>query len=110
MGRTGAQLALDVYVHRLRAGVAAMAAALGGLDALVFTGGVGEGAPEVRRRAVEGLGLLGAAVDPAGNAAPPAEDTDVSPKGSPVRVLVVRSREDLEIARGVRQLLGAATG
>ena len=58
-----ARLALDVYLHRLRAGIAAMAAALGGLDALVFTGGVGENAPEVRRLAAEGLGFLGLAVD-----------------------------------------------
>jgi acetate kinase len=78
-----AQLALEVYVHRLRAGIAAMVASLGGLDVLVFTGGVGENSPEVRDRAVEGLGFLGLSED---------------------RVLVIGAREDLEIARQVRDL------
>ena len=63
-----AELALDVYVHRLRAAIAAMAAALGGLDALVFTGGVGEHAPEIRARAADGLGFLGVALDQQANA------------------------------------------
>ncbi|MDN3358720.1 acetate/propionate family kinase [Actinomadura sp. DC4] len=95
-------LALDVYVHRLRAGIAGMTAALGGLDALVFTGGVGEHAVGVRRRAAEGLGFLGVAVDPA------AEDTvdaDISVPGAAVRTLVIAAREDLEIAAGVRTVL-----
>ena len=78
-----AQLAFDTYVHRLRAGIGAMAAALGGVDALVFTGGVGEHAPEVRDASTDGLGLLGDAP-----------------------VLVVEAREDVEIARGVRSVLG----
>ena len=56
-----ARLAIDVYVHRLGAQIAAMAAALGGLDALVFTGGVGEHAPEVRARTAAGLAFLGVA-------------------------------------------------
>ena len=58
----GRTLALDVYTHRLRAGIAAMAAALGGLDALAFTGGVGERSHDVRARAVSGLGFLGMAI------------------------------------------------
>jgi acetate kinase len=79
-------LAFDVYVHRLRAGIGAMAAALGGLDALVFTGGVGENSAEVREAACEGLGFLGVGTDA-------------------VRVLVVRAREDLEIAAQTRAAL-----
>ena len=79
-----ARLALDVYVHRLRAGIAAMAASLGGLDALVFTGGVGENSPRVRELACDGLDFLGV---------------------TPDRVLVIPAREDLEIARQVRGLL-----
>src|SRR5919197_3944961 len=63
-----ARLAIDVYVHRLRAGVAAMAAALGGLDALVFAGGVGEHAPRVRAMAAAGLGFLGVELDAEANA------------------------------------------
>jgi acetate kinase len=101
-----AALALGVYVHRLRAGVAAMAAAIGGLDALVFTGGVGENAPEVRRVAVGGLGFLGVALDPDRNAAA-RPDADVTAPGSPARVLIVEAREDVEIARGVRSALAS---
>lgn len=99
-----AVLALDVYVHRLRGAIAAMAASLGGLDALVFTGRVGERAAEVRSRAAEGLGFLGVALDDAANAAATA-DADIGARGAPVRTLVVESREDLEIARGVRATL-----
>jgi acetate kinase len=98
-----ARLAVDVYVHRLRAGIGAMAAALGGVDALVFTGGVGENATEIRRRAVEGLTFLGAALDAERNAVARA-DADVSVPGSTAHVLVVAAREDLEIARQVRAL------
>jgi acetate kinase len=93
-------LALDVYLHRLRASIAAMAAALGGLDALVFTGGVGERSAEVRAGAAAGLGFLGVEVDPDRNAG---GDEDIG--AGAVRVLVVEAREDLEIARGVRAVL-----
>ena len=103
-GDEGARLALDVYVHRLRAGVAAMAAAMEGLDALVFPGGVGEHAPEVRAAAAAGLGFLGVAVDDAANAAAH-EDREITAAGAPVATLVVTAREDLEIARQVRARL-----
>ena len=103
-----AVLALDVYVHRLRAGIAAMAASLGGLDALVFTGGVGERAARVRALACDGLGLLGVALDgPLNDAADGSADATVSAGGSAVRVLVVRAREDLEIAAQTRAVLAA---
>ena len=102
-----ARLAVDVYIHRLRAGIGAMAASLGGLDALVFTGGVGEHASPVRERACEHLSHLGVALDAGRNANAHTEpDLDVSTAGSPVRVLVVRAREDLEIARQTRAVLG----
>jgi acetate kinase len=97
-GDADARLALDVYVHRLRAGVAAMAAAMGGLDALVFTGGVGEHAPAVRAAAAAGLGFLGVALDPERNTAVRG-DAQIGE-----RVLVVTAREDLEMARQVREL------
>jgi acetate kinase len=81
-----ARLALDVYVHRLCAGIAAMAAGLGGVDVLAFTGGVGEHAAPLRERVVDALGLL-----------------------APFTTLVVESREDLEVARQVRAALTAGS-
>ncbi len=104
-GHQRARLALAVHAHRLRAGIAAMAAAMGGLDALVFTGGVGEHQPRVREAACDGLAFLGVALDPAVNRAA-AADADLSPPGARARVLLVQAREDLEIARETRRLLG----
>jgi acetate kinase len=99
-----AKLAIEVYVHRLRASIAAMTAALGGLDALVFTGGVGENSAEIREQTVAGLGYLGVAIDSDMNrmAAP---DADVSASDAAARTLLVAAREDLEIARQVRSVL-----
>ena len=99
-----ARLAIDVYVHRVRAAIAAMAAALGGLDALVFTGGVGEHAPEIRARAADGLGFLGVALDRSANARAMA-DSQIGAPGAAARTIVVTAREDLEVARGVRHVL-----
>jgi len=104
-GDEHAQLGLDVYVHRLRGAIAAMSAALGGLDVLVFTGGVGERAPAVRARAAAGLGFLGVGLDAARNRGASA-DVDVSAAGARVRTLVIGAREDAEIARQTRALLG----
>jgi acetate kinase len=101
----GARLALDVYVHRLRAGIGAMAAALEGLDALVFTGGVGENAPLVRELACAGLAHLGVAIDRGRNERAGGDHSDIGARDSPAAVLVVRSREDVEIARQTRALL-----
>jgi acetate kinase len=105
-----ARLALEVYLHRLAGGVAAMTVALGGLDTLVFTGGVGERAAVVRQGAAERVAHLGVAVDRQRNAgADPTEtDVDITSDGAPVRTLVVRAREDLQIAAGVEQALAAA--
>jgi acetate kinase len=109
-----ARLAVEVYVHVLAREVAGMTAALGGLDALVFTGGVGEHAPEIRAATADRLPHLGVAVDPERNAAatgsPDApSDLDISRPGAPARTLVVTAREDLEIARQTRAVL-ASTG
>jgi acetate kinase len=103
-GDESAALAVAVYVHRVRGGIAAMAAAMGGLDVLVFTGGVGEHAAAVRARVCDGLGFLGVELDAAANEAPDL-DADVGADGVSVRSFVVRSREDLQIARGVRAVL-----
>ena len=70
-GDTRAELARETYLHRLRASIAAMAAATGGLDAIVFTGGVGENSAEIRQRAMDGLAFLGIAADPTANARAP---------------------------------------
>ncbi|MDR0358362.1 MAG: acetate/propionate family kinase [bacterium] len=105
-GQPDARLALDVYVHRLVAAVAAMTAAMGGLDVLLFTGGVGEHAAPVRAAAADRLGFLGVDVDGEANASA-APDADVSAPGARVRTLVIVAREDLEIARQVREALGA---
>jgi acetate kinase len=103
-GEPSARLALDVYVHRLRAGIASMAAALDGLDALVFTGGVGEHSSEVRAQAAAGLGFHGVEVDGARNDETRA-DGEIGVKGAAVRTLVLTAREDIEIARQVRMVL-----
>ena len=105
-GEPDAALALDVYLHRLRAGIASMAAAMDGLDALVFTGGVGENASVVRERAGAGLAFLGIELDHALNEGA-IGDREIGSVGATVRTLVVAAREDLEIARQVRRLLSA---
>jgi acetate kinase len=102
-----AALARDVYLHRLRAGVASMAAALGGLDVLVFTGGVGEHAPAIREGAAGGLGLLGVSLD-SGRNARARGDAEIHSQDSPVASLVLTAREDLEMARQTRETLSAA--
>jgi acetate kinase len=101
-----ASLALEVYLHRLRGSIGSMVAAVGGLDVLVFTGGVGERASVVRARAAEGLRFLGVEIDTAANQDPDG-DADISASGADVRTLVVHAREDLEIAHQVRSLLGS---
>jgi acetate kinase len=106
-GGERALIALEVYVHHLRAGIAAMAAAMDGLDALVFSGGVGEHSDAVRSGAADGLGFLGVRVDGERNR-DGVSDRDVSATNSPVRTLVVSAREDLEIARQVHEVLGAS--
>ena len=99
-GDEAAELAFDVYVHRLRREAGAMAAAAGGLDVLVFTGGIGEHAPELRWALAVGLAHLGVRVDAERNLA---LDGDGAIGDG---VVVVEAREDLEIERQVRELLG----
>jgi acetate kinase len=104
-GHERATLALEIYICRLRAGIGAMIAVLGGIDALVFTAGVGEHSPEVRAAACQNLAYVGVKLDPKKNAESP-PDQDVSDPGSPVRVLLIRAGEDWEIARDCWKLLG----
>jgi acetate kinase len=106
-GESGAELALDVFVHRLAGAVATMAAAVAGLDALVFTAGIGEGSALIRERVCGRLAFLGVELDPALNAA--AEpDCDVAAEASAVGVHVIRAREELVAARATRLLLAGS--
>jgi acetate kinase len=105
-GDDQAELAFDVYIHRLRALIASMAAAMSGLDVLVFTGGVGQNAPQVRAAAVSGLRFLGLEIDPTVNAGVGA-DSDISTPAATVPTLVIKAREDVEVARDVRRVLTA---
>jgi acetate kinase len=91
-------LALDIYIYRLRLFIGMMVAALGGIDVLTFTGGVGENSAIVRARACEGLAYLNLALNMEKNAASPV-DQDIATADSAVRVLVVHTEEDWEIAR-----------
>jgi acetate kinase len=104
-GDADANLALEVYLHRLRGGIAAMAAAMNGLDVVVWTGGVGEHAPAIRAAAAEGLSFLGLCIDHDRNRTATG-DCDLSGPGAEVSAVVVSAREDLEIARQVREVLG----
>ncbi len=103
-GDQAARAAIEVYLHRLRSAIAAMAAAMDGLDGLVFTGGVGEGSSAIRARAAKRLRFLGVSLDTEANDALE-PDTDIGAAGAAVRAFVIRAREDLEIARQVRTVL-----
>lgn len=107
-GHERAKLAFDVYVHRLRGAIGAMAAVLGGMDALIFTAGVGENAPAVRAAACATLEFLGVRLDPTANANP-GPDQDISSSDSQVRVLVIRAQEDWAIAGECWKLVQAAS-
>lgn len=96
-GDERAGLAIDVYMHRLRAGIAAMVSAMGGLDAIAFTGGVGEHSPIVRSEVCRGLGFLGIRLDEERNRAIQ-PDAEITAEGAPVRALVVRANEEWSVA------------
>lgn len=98
MGDSRAALAFDLYVARLREGIGAMVASLGGIDALVFTGGVGEHASEVRAGACADFAWMGLSLDDDANANLMA-DAEVAMPASRVRVLVLHTREELLVAR-----------
>jgi acetate kinase len=107
--RDRAQLAFDIYVHRLRSGIAAMAASLAGMDVLIFTAGVGENSPEIRFAVCHSLGFLGLQLDPAKNTQSLLKkDRDVSAFDTSVRILIIYAQEDWMIARECSKLLRAA--
>jgi acetate kinase len=106
-GSERAQLAYDVYAHRLVREAGAMLAVLGGLDAIVFTGGVGENCAPLRQEVCEHLGFLGLALDDAKNAAPEL-DCNIATADSRVQALVIHAEEDWEIACECGRLMGGA--
>lgn len=104
-----ARLALEVYIHRLRQTIGAMVATLGGVDALVFTAGVGENSARIRELVCENLSHLGLKLDPTANAQRK-PDADVASTDSPGRILVIATREDLTIVRETRRLIESERG
>jgi acetate kinase len=99
-----ARTALAVYMHRLRAAIASMAAAMNGLDVLAFTGGVGERAAPVREATAAALRFLDVGIEETVNARV-VSDAEIGASASTVRVFVIEAREDAEIARQVHDLL-----
>jgi len=95
--------AVALFCYQAKKWIGAFAAALGGLDTLVFSGGIGENAPVVRERICEGLGFLGVEVDSSRNAT---KEELISPDAARVSVRVIRTDEELMIARSVSRLLG----
>lgn len=104
-GHEGARLALDVFVYRLAGTVARMAAALGGLDGLVFTGGIGENSALVRAQTLERLGFLGFDLDEAANAAAVRGRSGPVTRAGTLPALVVNTNEELMIARQTREVV-----
>ncbi len=100
-GHERARLAFDLFIERLCASIGSLLPLLGGLDTLVFTAGIGENSPPVRRAAAERLAFLGVKLDDRLNGATKPDDREISDRTSGVRVVVIRTEEELEIAREV---------
>ncbi len=102
-GNRRAKLAFEIFVHRLHAGIGAMVTSLGGLDALVFTAGIGENSPEIRHATCASLGFLGVQLDDIKNSAAN-PDENISGRDAPVCVFVIRAQEEWAIAQDCAQL------
>ena len=98
-GNERARLAVEVFCYRLRKYIGSYVAALGGVDAIAFAGGIGENAPAVRERTLRGLDCLGITLDPQRNAGAQGKEAEISPEGAGIRVFVVPTNEELMIAR-----------
>jgi acetate kinase len=94
-----ANLAIEMFCYRIKKYIGAYVAVIGSVDAIVFTGGMGENAPKIRERACEGLELLGIAIDGEKNEAVEGSIAEIQKNGAPVKVLVVRTDEEREIAQ-----------
>jgi acetate kinase len=104
-GHERAKLAIEVFCYRLRKYVAAYAGAMGGVDAVLLTGGIGENAPSVRERALAGLEFMGLSLDSARNAAAVGREAEISAEASRVKALVIPTNEELIIARDTVRLV-----
>jgi acetate kinase len=104
-GHERARLAIDAFCYRLRKYIGAYVAALGGLDALIFTGGIGENAPAIRARTLAGLGVLGLEIDAGANDAAIGREARISTATSRAAVLVIPTNEELLIARDTVRLV-----
>ena len=102
-----AALAVEIYTYRIKKYIGAYYAVLGEVDALVFTAGVGENAPEIREQACAGLQRLGIALDPEKNAGASGSPREIQSAQSTVKVLVIPTNEELEIARQTLEVLQA---
>jgi acetate kinase len=109
-GNERAKLAIDLFCYRLRKYIAAYVGALGGADALVFAGGIGENAPAVRERSLRGLEVVGFSLDQARNEAAQGVDAEISPDGSRSRVFVIPTNEELLIARDTFRIAAGSRG
>jgi acetate kinase len=105
-GDPRSKLAFEIFIHRLQSGIGAMIAALGGIDVLIFTGGIGENSAEVRAAACANFAFLGMKLDPAKNDQPPA-GTEISQSDSAVRIFIVCAEEEWAIARDCWRLARA---
>jgi acetate kinase len=107
-GNDQARLALDIFCYRIKKYIGAYAAAMGGLDAIAFAGGIGENAAVVRQRVCEGLGFLGVEVDPSANAEAIGKEAQISPRDSRVQVFVIPTDEELVIALDTKRIVESA--
>ncbi|NQT35283.1 acetate kinase [bacterium] len=103
-GNERAELAVNMFAYRVKKYIGAYAVAMGGLDGIVFTGGIGENSSEVRRRSLEGLEFLGVELDPEANEADDSDERFID-KGGKVRVMVIPTNEELVIARDTLELI-----
>ncbi len=109
-GSDRARLAIDIFCYRLRKYIGSYVAALGGVDAIAFAGGIGENSPAVRERTMRGLDALGLTLDSARNAEAKGTEAEISPEGARSRVFVVPTNEELMIARDAVGIVGDAKG
>lgn len=104
-GNSNGKLALDVFCYRIRKYIGSYAAAMGGLDAIVFTAGVGENSPVVRKLSCQKLEFLGVSLDDAKNNSAISKEVDISADGAKVRVLAIPTNEELVIAQDTQRIV-----
>jgi acetate kinase len=109
-GQERARVAVELFCYRIKKYIGAYLAVLGRVDALIFTGGIGENAPAIREKVMEGLTPLGLAVDPERNRQAVGNLAEIQSKASPIKILVIRTNEEMEIARQTLQVIEKAGG